>query len=371
MRFSKYHVVVVGIYSVLVPLLIFLFPGRMHYGVGSSNMGWVTIIFISSLVVLLVNVYGKNKWRISYFNVNALVISIAYGILFAVPEEIIFRGLVQGFLTDYFNITVVILLSSFVFGAAHLFNGAKSFYPQDWNWHFSVRVFFAGLPLGLLYWLTNSLFMPTILHTIFVSVIFFVSRNDGKDEKEHIPDITHTRKNYHGRKYKVTKYNNNWEKIFQKESLALRQILGEDALQIEHIGSTAVPGLAAKPTIDILVVVKDFSMLERHVSQIIALGYKDLGEYVLPGTRLFVQERNGERLVNLHFFSEKHPHISEMLLLREYLRSHPEEVAAYGQLKQSLSNQHPDDYGSYRIKKDEYVHELLQRAQEQKTKKLL
>lgn len=170
-------------------------------------------------------------------------------------------------------------------------------------------------------------------------------------------------KDYQDRKYLVTDYDREWRENFQRESEILQLILAEDSIQIEHIGSTAVPGLAGKPTIDILVVVDDIVVLESHLSKMIAAGYKDFGEYVLPGTRLFVREKDGERLVNIHFFPKGHPHISEMLLVREYLRSRSEEVRAYGELKRSLGNQHPNDYGAYRKQKDEYMRDLLKRAQ--------
>lgn len=170
-------------------------------------------------------------------------------------------------------------------------------------------------------------------------------------------------KNYQGRKYVVIGYNSKWQQAFQKEAEVLYSVLGSDALQIEHIGSTAVPGLAGKPTLDVLVVVSTLSVTEKHLSKMIAAGYKDLGEYVLPGTRLFVREKDGKRLVNTHFFPEGHPHINEMLSVRDHLRSHPEEVKAYGELKQALAKQYPDDYGAYRKKKDEYMRDLLKRAQ--------
>lgn len=169
-------------------------------------------------------------------------------------------------------------------------------------------------------------------------------------------------KDYRGRKYVVTDYESKWQEAFQKEAILLKKILGEEAMQIEHVGSTSVPGLAGKPTIDVLVVVDNLSVAENHFSEMVASGYKDLGEYVLPGTRLFAREENDIRLVNIHFFPHGHSHIKEMLLIRDYLRSNPEEVAVYGKLKQELVQQYPDDYGAYRKKKDEYMKELLERA---------
>lgn len=167
---------------------------------------------------------------------------------------------------------------------------------------------------------------------------------------------------YQGREYKVLGYSKDWQGRFLEEHNILKSILKNDALAIEHIGSTAVEGLAGKPIIDVLVVIEDIALIDKHASEMIAAGYRGLGEYVLPGTRLFVREEDDARLVNVHFFLHGHPHIEEMILTRDYLRSHPEEVKKYGDLKRSLYQEHPNDYGAYRKRKDEYMKELLKRA---------
>lgn len=167
---------------------------------------------------------------------------------------------------------------------------------------------------------------------------------------------------YQGRKYKVLGYSKDWQGRFTEESDILKSILKDDALAIEHIGSTAVEGLAGKPTIDVLVVIESVAIVDKHAPEMIAAGYRDLGEYVLPETRLFVREEDNARLVNVHFFLQGHPHTEEMILVRDFLRSHPEEVKKYGELKQRLYQEHPDDYGAYRKPKDEYMEELLKRA---------
>lgn len=167
---------------------------------------------------------------------------------------------------------------------------------------------------------------------------------------------------YQGRKYKVLGYSKDWQGRFLEESAILKSILKDDTLAIEHIGSTAVEGLAGKPTIDVLVVIEDVAIVDKHTPEMMAAGYRDLGEYVLPETRLFVREEDNTRLVNVHFFLQGHPHTEEMILVRDYLRSHPEEVKKYGELKQRLYQEHPNDYGAYRKPKDEYMEELLKRA---------
>ena len=87
------------------------------------------------------------------------------------PEEIIFRGIVQGILQDYIsNVVLLVIASSILFGFAHLPNGSKGLLPKYWNWKFFWITFLAGLPLGLIFALTNSLLFPTILHASFLTL---------------------------------------------------------------------------------------------------------------------------------------------------------------------------------------------------------
>lgn len=167
---------------------------------------------------------------------------------------------------------------------------------------------------------------------------------------------------YAGRKYQVVEYDESWPKKFDSERKTLKSIFGEDAEAIEHVGGTAVPGLSGKPTIDILVLVNDMSLVDAYSKSMTTAGYQDREEYVVPGTHLFIKEEENTRLVNVHIFPKDHSHTKDMLVFRDYLRSHPEEVRQYGQIKQELYKKYPDDYGAYRKEKDEYMAKLMERA---------
>lgn len=167
-----------------------------------------------------------------------------------------------------------------------------------------------------------------------------------------------SKEKYLGRKYSVLEYDQNWITRFEAEAANLRKVLKGGLISIEHIGSTSVPGLAGKPTIDILAVIEAIGKTDQFVSKLESIGYKDLGQYVMEGSRLFVKEEDNTRLVNLHLYSQGHPHIGEMLGLRDYLRSHPEVVEEYTNLKRGLVEKYPDDYGSYRVYKDEWMNAL-------------
>ena len=168
---------------------------------------------------------------------------------------------------------------------------------------------------------------------------------------------------YSQRSYTIVPYDPNWSKEFEKIRDAITPIFGNIAERIEHIGSTSIPGMAGKPTIDVLVVVKDIFDVDALDPKMADLGYASLGEYVAPGGRLFTLEKDGDRLVNIHCFLLDHPKTKRFLSLRDYLRTHPEESKAYTRLKTDLFERYPTDYGAYRKEKDMYVKELDARAE--------
>ncbi|MEX0934546.1 MAG: GrpB family protein [Candidatus Saccharimonadales bacterium] len=166
---------------------------------------------------------------------------------------------------------------------------------------------------------------------------------------------------YSSRKYKILPYDPNWPRQFVAHKEILKGIFGDQANSIEHIGSTAVPGLAGKPTIDILILVEDISVADRLEEQMEAAGYYALGEYVEKGARLFVKESDNTRYCNIHVFQKDHSHVEEMIQLRDYLLTHPEIVKEYSKLKTSLAERYPNNYGEYRKHKDEWMNKLKQR----------
>lgn len=163
---------------------------------------------------------------------------------------------------------------------------------------------------------------------------------------------------YKNRKYTIEKYNPEWKKQFESETEILYPIFSDKAISIEHIGSTSVPGLAGKPTIDILITVENIKIADELSEKIESIGYKNLGDYINQGSRLFVKEENNTRLVNLHVFATEHSHVKEMVDLRNYFRSHPEKMKEYNKLKFELVEKYPDDYDLYRKYKDEWMENL-------------
>ena len=104
-------------------------------------------------------------------------------------------------------------------------------------------------------------------------------------------------------KVEVVKYRPEWAEEFEREAEKIKEILGENLLAIHHIGSTAVAGLAAKPIIDILPVVKDIRKAEEQNAAFEALGYECMGEFGIAGRRYFRKGRE-KRTHHLHLFEE-------------------------------------------------------------------
>jgi GrpB-like predicted nucleotidyltransferase (UPF0157 family) len=152
----------------------------------------------------------------------------------------------------------------------------------------------------------------------------------------------------------VVPYDPNWPHIFEKEATLIRQALGDNCLVIHHIGSTSVPGLAAKPIIDMIPVVRDITKVDNHNSMMEVLGYKAMGEYGIPLRRYF-QKGIEIRTHNIHIFEVNNPEIDRHLKFRDWMRTHSEDMQAYAELKKNLAATFKDDIFSYCLGKEDFI----------------
>lgn len=128
-----------------------------------------------------------------------------------------------------------------------------------------------------------------------------------------------------------------WPKKFQAQASVIAEALGDAALMIEHIGSTSVPGLAAKPIIDILLVIEDSADEESYFSQMEAAGYElHAREPAFHEHRMF---RTLARDVHVHVYSPSSPEIERFLMFRDRLRKNTEDRQFYEQTKRELATQ--------------------------------
>ena len=168
--------------------------------------------------------------------------------------------------------------------------------------------------------------------------------------------------NRKNRKYSIVPYQKTWAQDFFRIEAELKPLFGDLAIAFEHVGSTAVERMSGKATIDVLVIVGsilDVDALNQDMEQ---LGYTALGDYIKQGGRLFAKEISDERIVNVHCFEFDHDHIQEMIIMRDFLRSHPDELEQYAKLKRNLFAKHPNDYIAYRANKDPYLAQMKARA---------
>lgn len=135
----------------------------------------------------------------------------------------------------------------------------------------------------------------------------------------------------------VTDYDPAWVRRYEEEAARIRQALGESVVELEHMGSTAVPGLAGKPVIDISVGLRRLELTGAHIAAMERLGYEYLGEFGLPGRLYFRRDEGGRRTHQVHVVEHGGEHWHRHRAFREYLRAHPGEAEAYAAEKRRIT----------------------------------
>lgn len=146
----------------------------------------------------------------------------------------------------------------------------------------------------------------------------------------------------------VMPYDENWKQAFEDIKTELDAALGDLALRIEHVGSTSVEGLSAKPVIDIDVVIEDTSMLESVIVALAKIGYSHEGDLGIPGREAFKYEGK-DHLMKHHLYvcAKDSAELKRHLAFRDYLRSHPEAVKEYSRVKTEGAELYPYDIDKY------------------------
>jgi len=152
-----------------------------------------------------------------------------------------------------------------------------------------------------------------------------------------------------------------WAEEFRKEAQKLREVLDGEIIAIHHIGSTSIPGITAKPIIDILGEARRIEDIDYYNDAMARHGYLALGEFGLPGRRFFVKGAP-KRTHNVHIFQAGSIEIYRHLAFRDYMIAHPEEARKYSELKQKLALQYKGDMGGYCDGKDAFVKEMEKKA---------
>ena len=150
-----------------------------------------------------------------------------------------------------------------------------------------------------------------------------------------------------------------WADIYERAEADIRDALGENALSIDHVGSTAIPGIDSKPVIDILVLVERYDPEAVYRIPLKSLGYvfkhRDLGH-------VFFEGHPSGMSTQVHVVEESSEDSRMMVTFRDYLRTHPDEARRYEQLKHTLADRYSDG-NAYADAKSEYVWEVVRRAE--------
>ena len=162
------------------------------------------------------------------------------------------------------------------------------------------------------------------------------------------------------RRIEIAPYDPAWRELFEIERQLISEALGAIALDVHHIGSTSVPGLAAKPIIDIILEVSSLEDLDQRESALASLGYESKGEYGIERRRFF-PKGGGERTHHIHAFKAGDPHVVRHLAFRDYLRAHPAISREYEALKTRVAASCNNDIDTYCDGKDSFIkdHERL------------
>jgi GrpB-like predicted nucleotidyltransferase (UPF0157 family) len=159
----------------------------------------------------------------------------------------------------------------------------------------------------------------------------------------------------------VVDYDPSWPERFERLRATVWPVVADLAVSVEHVGSTSVPGLAAKPVIDLDVVVRSRVDVPTVVGRLTVLGYDHLGDLGIVGREAF-RPPEGSSPHHLYVCRHDSPSLANHLALRDHLRAHPERARAYGALKKRLAQAFPNDIDGYVTAKTDFIVAVLREA---------
>ena len=166
------------------------------------------------------------------------------------------------------------------------------------------------------------------------------------------------------RPYVLQEYDPNWNVRFLDASERLRPLFGDNLFEIDHIGSTSIKGMLAKPQVDVLVVVKDLEAVRSLYETFLLEGYTVHGRgYVAPDDEYISRDdASGARLLSIHVLQAGNPKINEYKVFRDYLSSHVKDRELYVAAKKELYVSHSGNYAEYVRGKQDVIDTIKARA---------
>ncbi|MDH4215192.1 MAG: GrpB family protein [Candidatus Thorarchaeota archaeon] len=160
----------------------------------------------------------------------------------------------------------------------------------------------------------------------------------------------------------VVPYNVEWPKMYQMEINRIFPVLKSEIIAMHHIGSTSIPGIWAKPVIDILLEVKTITNIDEYNESMINLGYEPRGEFRILGRRYFSKKKPPDMRAHIHAYQSGNLSIERHLAFRNYMIAHPEAAQKYANLKRELAQKYPMDIDSYCEGKKDFVDGMESKA---------
>jgi len=169
---------------------------------------------------------------------------------------------------------------------------------------------------------------------------------------------------------KLVRYNPNWWQRFKCEEKKIRKVFGRDALEIQHVGSTAIPGILAKPIIDIALIVPSFQKAKLYEKRLKEIGYKIKKNDTRKERLFFTKGPEKKRTHYLHIGEIGSNYAEDMILFRNYLRKHKDTAKEYSELKENLAKRYQDKREIYTVRKTELIKKIVNKMKKiRRTKK--
>lgn len=165
-------------------------------------------------------------------------------------------------------------------------------------------------------------------------------------------------------------YDPQWAELYATERRRIAAALADDTIALEHIGSTVIPGISAKPIIDIMIGLKRMHDAPACIQRLTPLGYEYIASYeqVIPERRFLVRAKNGsERTHHIHMVERTSDFWETHILFRDYLRAHPGVARDYEALKLELAGRHRMNRAAYSAAKGDFVQAVLARARAERS----
>lgn len=162
---------------------------------------------------------------------------------------------------------------------------------------------------------------------------------------------------------RLAEYNPEWKQLFRKEQSLLKEALGNKFISVEHVGSTAIPGIKAKPVLDIMLAIADLDDWEQIQEPLAALGYKFRKDFRKEQQHiLFVKGPEANRTHYLKVTELNSKFWTENILFRDFLVNNPKYRDEYGKTKEQLCKNHQDNRELYTKGKEEFIRRILELA---------